>query len=1043
MQHETHQLPVTAVAFSGQDDILLTGEGNYLCAYDSGDKKLLAKQLTFRAQAIHGIILCEDSPSTGVIWGGFLTRRFHLDRSGSGFSITLGEVFSTDDWILDAALDPGSSVLALLTAHNALWISIPHTDDDNGLHDRLVPGSNCILYSAHIRWLSDSSCLIASGTAFGDIIVWSTAPTQSSGKWSAQSQIHYTFPAHAGSIFGVQISPWVHFPSSKNKKIVLASCSDDRNIKLWDISDLSAASPGLAQVVHETGFSTTPGGSGNASPPLLARTMGHISRIWHVRFGINGTATTLNSLLSFGEDASSITWSLTAASKPTTLPYVLNEDHVVAAHAGKNIWAVDITADGAVATGGADGAMALSPSPEPIRESEIPRALLGPGGDSFKAYGFVGRNALLATTEQGRVALLDLSSAESTASTIIAEPLPELRGYSVVECTAGLAFIAGTNGNLYSYVHGCRQLYKVTELTGKAAGLFAAHRASGGFALLVTSVVQHSALLLLLPDISAANEERLPSTQLALALPAGFTVTSFATVTVKGVSYSILGARNGYIALFSFDGNQSDTVRLVLIRESVHGKEAVTALHCVPTDFEDEHTYTVSTGRDGTLAIHRLSIACDSVELYLVHQLTLPFGPNIEAIYLTPSGGLWVWGFKSKHFTVYDVVAQREIMSVDCGGAHRNCAFQPSEGGGTFIWTKASKVYRMTQTALPYELLNSGGHGREIKSVAVTTLDRGRQIVATGAEDTNIKLWETVVESGFKCLHTLRKHNTGIQHLQWSTDGTYLVSSGGFEEFYVWKISSGLPYIDLGVICESKHPRSGSSDLRIMGFDLPESLAGSFEISMAYSDSTLKCWRYMDKSWQLLASADYLTACLMDVKSAHGDGTAVLTTATDGNIVRWVSSDGQQDRQLQWISRHKIHQNAIHAVTSINLTDGSRLLMTGGDDNAIAFSRISEEVKTLLIPRAHAAAVTGLAIVPIDEAKFWLVSTGIDQRVKLWEVKVNIAKAGVEGIEVKMLQDVFTAVADVSGLEVCKLEGGALGVLVCGVGMYLWGVPEE
>jgi len=88
-----------------------------------------------------------------------------------------------------------------------------------------------------------------------------------------------------------------------------------------------------------------------------------------------------------------------------------------------------------------------------------------------------------------------------------------------------------------------------------------------------------------------------------------------------------------------------------------------------------------------------------------------------------------------------------------------------------------------SQNGANHAVIRSGGHGREIKAVAVSPQggSRSRQLIATGAEDTDIKIFQ-YAEKDFACRRTIRKHTTGIQHLQWSHDGEYLFSSGGCEE---------------------------------------------------------------------------------------------------------------------------------------------------------------------------------------------------------------------------------------------------------------------
>lgn len=299
-------------------------------------------------------------------------------------------------------------------------------------------------------------------------------------------------------------------------------------------------------------------------------------------------------------------------------------------------------------------------------------------------------------------------------------------------------------------------------------------------------------------------------------------------------------------------------------------------------------------------------------------------------------------------------------------------------------------------------------------------------------------------------MQTLRKHNTGIQHLQWSADGRFLFSSAGFEEFHVWKIANDLPLVDIGVVCESSHPRSGGSDLRIMGFDATTRVTSAhqdaFDIMMAYSDSSIKRWLYSDRAWTLQASGDYLTACLSQVLplSALNSSSStmnILTTATDGHVASWKLNGS---KNLSWQQRHKIHQNAILDESVHSLSDGSALLVTAGDDNGLGLSRVYPDgaISALVIPRAHAAAVTALAVHKTDDDHFWVISASIDQRIKLWEVRVVVAKEGTESIEVRKAQSVFTSVADVSSTALLQLENGSTAVLVCGVGMDVWRLSD-
>lgn len=376
---------------------------------------------------------------------------------------------------------------------------------------------------------------------------------------------------------------------------------------------------------------------------------------------------------------------------------------------------------------------------------------------------------------------------------------------------------------------------------------------------------------------------------------------------------------------------------------------------------------------------------------------------------------------------------------------HRNWAFEPSDDGGRFIWTQNATLMRVKQTERPLHTIRAGSHGREIKAVAVSA--GHHQIIATGAEDTDIKLFTYSSTDGFEFLQTLRKHNTGIQHLQWSADGRRLFSSAGSEEFYVWRVCHGVPALGVGVVCESAHPSSMMSDLRVMSFEAREKREDGFDIVLAYSNSTVKVWAYDCGKWRLQRSGDYLTACLTDVMfidSSQGslsDHHRLLTMAMDGHVAMWQCPEHER---LTWFQRRKVHQNAILDSTATTLSNGSTLLLTAGDDNGLALSRIyaDNDISTLLIPRAHAAAVTALALFKYGDDSFYILSASIDQHVKLWEVRIDATLTGVESLQVRKVQSVFTAVADVSGMVLLQLEEGGTGVLVCGVGMDVWRLED-
>ena len=768
MQHERHRVPVTALAFFRRN-IILAGEGNYLKLY-SADSRLLKSICAFESQAIHGVIV-DDANFIILAWGGSLSRSVSIrlgDNCGppnllqdalvtldcvpdsldepccGDLDVTLGEVYDVQDWILHAAFAPraayGPSLAALVTAHNALWVAkLSHTALTRKCSttvDLVLSGSNCILYSAHIRWMSELHCVIASGTAFGDVIVWSATLNNDGGELRAASQTHYNFAAHEGSVFGVQLSQPLVLPGSNNETRLLASCSDDRSIRVWDIEDASAQLSTPDRISCDTGFGERPKAGSTPAPLCLAKTMGHISRIWSIRYLTDESPGRSSGrhdcsgqrVVSFGEDATAITWALIPNNSihvgSSCLPYRLEQVGTATAHSGKNIWSVAV-GTGHLCTGGADGTIALYlPLCYDDDISEIPNSLLNQstGSDHYRTYCFVADGVLLSTTDQGRIVLIDLPRLDGTLAVHhVSGQLPGLRGYSVTSGVPGMGFIAGNDGAVYIYIHRQQSLSKIFKGDRKTAGLFACNLGPQSTALLITTVGAARAQLMLLEDQRESGESRNTCIS-SIELPVDFVATSFTCNVTQGTGLAVLGSRDGSMAVYGpVSSGHTEPVALLQLRKTAHGKEAVTALHWEHGGMAEASRHWIfSVGRDGTFALHSLMTSGPSYDMALVHQFSLPFGPNIEGLCVSAEHQVHVWGFRSKSFIAYDVTAQKNVMTVECGGAHRNWAFQPSQTGGTFVWTKASKLSSKKQFAPPYQSWNSGGHGREIKAAAVT-----------------------------------------------------------------------------------------------------------------------------------------------------------------------------------------------------------------------------------------------------------------------------------------------------------------------------------
>ncbi|KAI1872210.1 uncharacterized protein JN550_003929 [Neoarthrinium moseri] len=423
MQRQFVLNPITALEFftSSHDGrvYVLAGEDNRLKIYDVESSALCGELEVFPAQSIHGIRVAAGAPARRriLIWGGYSVTVLLAEAVESRIS---GDVDCTapksavveakaPDWIFEGALSPyGTDDLVLLTAHNELIEARFHEEqgslDFAGIHSPSRP----ILYSGNLLWEAPDSILVAAGTVFGEIVVW---------KYHAGStgdgpgcEILFVFSGHEGSIFGVHISPIFQLETGESLRL-LASCSDDRTIRIWDITDARDLSRSTHDeysrkilAARQTGFGDSIDSTlqENTSARCLAVAMGHISRIWQVQFRIEKDCKEASSnieLWSFGEDATAQRWSLSLgatqspASDATTHKKAMNEvptrtggqlknQGSYASHSGKNLWSHAITRNDSrqllILTGGSDGNISIigngqMPSTERILD-DIPPA---------------------------------------------------------------------------------------------------------------------------------------------------------------------------------------------------------------------------------------------------------------------------------------------------------------------------------------------------------------------------------------------------------------------------------------------------------------------------------------------------------------------------------------------------------------------------------------------------------------------------------------------------------------------------------------------
>jgi WD40 repeat protein len=168
--------------------------------------------------------------------------------------------------------------------------------------------------------------------------------------------------------------------------------------------------------------------------------------------------------------------------------------------------------------------------------------------------------------------------------------------------------------------------------------------------------------------------------------------------------------------------------------------------------------------------------------------------------------------------------------------------------------------------------------------------------------------------------------------------------------------------------------------------------------------------------------------------------------------VVWPTSQ-ETNHVLKWQNPARIHQNASKTMSSLANRDGTTLVVSGGDDGALAFLLADPAVPSssssqegcasplVLVNRAHGSAITACTIIAV-RSHIYVLTSGNDEWIRLWEVIIDASQEHRTRVNtgnvlhVKRLQKVKTSIADVSSMAVLDVDVVATAkIIVCGVGM--------
>ncbi|GAB1604303.1 WD repeat-containing protein 6-like [Argonauta hians] len=920
--------PVTALLIIG--DTVLAGIGPYIHIYDLSTSQLLQYSQVLDYNNIHGIqkdySTSSTSTTTGCLLCAYGEKRINIVTYSDQKITKKHQSRLFQDWIWDVrwlaqtAHCPDRFIAATL-GHNVivLWNS---TTDHLLKHVRCQ--EQCILYSAHFIGVSWDQLLVASGTVFNQVVVWSPVVNTTVDQWgqTVSKPLHY-FTGHEGVIFSIDYDP---------KRQLLCSVSDDRSIRIWKLVFPKKRRHG----------NVLPKDWRQATGCLVHVLYGHLARVWTARLMESG-------VISIGEDASCCVWD--------------EEGQIVQkfkGHKGKSIWSLAVNEKETIAvTGGGDCSIRVWNIGNTENSQNYSQTLLKlDNNDSSdmvdfpRSVSFLNFETVLVHANSGYLFLYCLLhhqwrnigggvmfhsySCLAVSRDTQSVAMANLHGY--------LGLIHLPEGNP-STTHGCHcdtqfvtpepqqvsEAGKVYSLHWLSSSKILVSEHGGTLSLwkITPSTTQHSTTQ---PDTTSESPTKQQvATQLSLQKLQQFFLPPCKHRWVTASCFlpghrMVCGDRSGALYVYCLGPSKGEVTSPEQKFPRLHGKAGVTHV-C----YHDNYVYT--TGRDGHYRQYTVS-KYGQLQMVNCHKLSKGFDWFEK---LVPAEDLLLYGFHSVNFVIWNCEKSEKLLEIPCGGGHRSWGCILKDQQVHFVYIKVQDIAVCRASLQPALILKECQHGRQIldiKHIASPAMPRSlavsHHLVVTCSEDTSLQLVHlshiiqdpkksphTNPTTSMKVLATLQAHISSVRCLAvlpsigspmhpliTNADAYLVISGGGRAQMSVWRLLVVRPGKD---VVKQEGPRRETTASSMTDNCIHEHLFSQFLIKRPE-----KLWKSEDVTSEPEMRILNLTAFpAHHVDPDMEEGLVFVAAACSDGFIRLFCFDERQDNRncepLQLVWKRRCH----------------------------------------------------------------------------------------------------------------------------------------
>ncbi|KAJ2616683.1 WD repeat-containing protein 6 [Coemansia sp. RSA 1365] len=1079
-----NQGSVTAVAFV-DDTTVLSASGGTLALHSVESQQLIDQIKVFEYARIHGVSIREEPADYKesrqknrvrvIVYGSKSWAIVSVDcRECACKRIKVESVHTAEDWIKAAHWirdrETNVQLVALATAHNQVIIA----DAEKGICvHRVSCEERSILYAAEFYGHFTDELLVAAGTVFNQVLLWSVR-LQDSNDMPVQQRLC----GHEGVIFGLSFS--------KDGQL-LASVSDDRSLRIWKL--------------HK-----------QVQP--LATVFGHQARIWQSVFLDQFVVTA-------SEDGTCRVWDRHTM-----------EAADVWTQCAKNVWSVAANkTQSLVATGGGDGSVVVW-SLDAVRGKRVeqesrldvthlpPQLEYNPGdprvSESIRGFALITWNQALLTTDSGYIMHCTWSQQHDKSWYPILND-SKLVGYSMVASSSdgSLVAIGLRDGSV---------ILLAPYLSPSINMITARIHSSAVRTLIVLPSAESESFELITVDTSGQvlwSRVTLCDSGIrwnaiaALDVPQGRGLSVAAAVN-QTLGWASIGTTNGCLLLFELPSSLAElpmsaqspnnTARVlipVIQWPRAHGKHTLTAVvleksHAQLTKENNSSCTIVTSGRDGQ--IQRFSVRvvpetqapneADNVRCGALSNNKTVIVSRISGERLTEG---WIEGlFEQEKRHLHAVTFYRKRLELlDLSGTVPLVVLSSISSGASKQWQVLFTPHgirigfmrkghlatyclsQQLQSSHTSRMLVRGISSLDIRTICALQLN-GMMLIASSGEDCHVRLHKYTEDDKSKIclLASERRHSSAVRCAVFvpspeESEFRYLITAGGGCELRCWRICVSSFYSNPSdsnatMIEWAKVTKSDSADLRIMDIAVIHTSKSTL-VAGGYSDGSVRLWR-MDKDFHTFecVARDYAgTHCVLSIVAINigNERTLLVSGATNGKVSFWdisnfttCTNDMSDEKQLRskeadlcssLLAVHDVHQSGVNSIyiqlSTENVCKENPLVLvaTGGDDGCVVVRKIEvDKTQAIMVAEvrhtnAHASSVKGVVLLENE----LLCSVSTDQRLALWTLPKSDQTPDTQ---LRLLAMTFTQVADPSALHLVKRCRERYLLIVAGMGMEIF-----